>query len=93
MSKRISLDQNSVWKRATIGFLPETSEDEDDVRKGLRTIMAVADAIPGLTKAEKVEAVRQLFELGYAQTVETDDGLALEILFPDPDATYTQPNA
>jgi len=81
------ITEDTVWKSLTIPFLPDVEGDEDDVHKGFRNVVAFAKAmpIPDMSDAEKLEALRLMFELGYCQTIEDDSGnLALEIMYPEP---------
>jgi hypothetical protein len=92
-NKRVHLDQSSPWKVCTVPFLPGI-EDPDDVTKSLKNLTAFAKSlpIPGWSQAQKVAAVQEAHRLGYLQITEDGDNLALEFLFPDPDATHTQPD-
>jgi hypothetical protein len=76
--KRIAIDKNTDWIVAHFPFLPD-AKGEDDIEKGAYNAVALAKAM-----SVPVEDVRQLFTLGYAKVVETDDGLAFELIFPAP---------
>lgn len=82
--KRIHIDENTMWKLSVIRF-PADATGDHAVFKGARNAVSLAKALPiaGWSEEQKREALAMMFELGYARTIELEDGeLAIEIVYP-----------
>jgi hypothetical protein len=84
MSKRIALGENTEWQRLRIPFASDATEG-DAIQKGAAMVAAIAKALRHTGMTQSAEALQMAFELGYASAVETDDGMALEFVWPESD--------